>query len=178
MRYKTPSKYNAKLLELAREYIEENGLIQFGGAGIKEYSAHLGINPGSHYKWLEKYPEYAEMVEKAVETYRLNHTKKLYDALMDAALGGYHETSTEDVEYKPNPADASKAMIARKKTHRDKKYFKPDTTAAIFLMTNLNPKDFTNRYRAEVDAKVEKKEELSREAILEELARLEKSSKA
>lgn len=176
--YKTPSKYNAKLVKLARGFIEEHGLIQFGGASVREYSKFLGINPASHYKWLDKYPEYVEMIENAVEVYRLNHTKKLYDALMDAALGGYHETSTEDVEYKPNPEDVSKPMIARKRTHKDKKYFKPDTAAAIFLMTNLNPKDFTNRYRTEVDAKVERKEEMSREEMLEELARLEKSSKS
>lgn len=175
---KKPYKYNAKLLKIAREWIEQNGLVHYGGASIKKYSEFLGIHPTSHYNWLERYPEYVEMIEQAVETYRVNSAQRLYNALYETALGGYRENSTEDIEYKPNPKEPSKPMIAKKRTHKEKKYFKPDTTAAIFLISNLNPKDFANRYRTEVDAKVKKKEELSREAILEELERLEKSSKS
>lgn len=149
-RKKSETKFNARFLKAAEEWISENGLLQFGGMKIGAYCKAMGICRSSHYNWKDEHPEYAAMLDRAIEAYRQEHTHKLYNALMEQALGGYKENMTEDAEYKPNPQDPNKPMIVRKRTHKEKKYVKGDAAAAIFLITNLDPKSFVNRLRTDM----------------------------
>lgn len=149
-RKKSETKFNARFLKAAEEWISEHGLSEFGGVKIGTYCEAMGICKATHYNWKDSRPEYVAMLNRAIETYRQDHTHKLYNALMEQALGGYKENLTEDAEYKPNPQDPNKPMIVRKRTHKEKKYVKGDAAAAIFLITNLDPKSFVNRLRTDM----------------------------
>lgn len=154
-------KYTPKLLEAAKEWIMINGLMLFGGAPLGEYCKAMGIHTKSHYNWLKQFSEYRQLIDECTEYYRQNNTKKLYNALLESALGGYRENTVEDVEYKPNPANPEKPMIAKKKTHKEKRYYKSDTGAAIFLISNLCPENFINRQRSDVNIKETQVRQLS-----------------
>lgn len=173
---KKQTKFNTRFLKAAEEWISENGLMQFGGAKLKDYCEAMGIHNVSHYNWLRDKPEYVIMIDNAIETYRHAHTQKLYNALMEQALGGFRENTTEDVDYKPNPQDPSKPMIAKKRTHREKRYVKGDTAAAIFLITNLDPKSFVNRQRTDMNMNIKQSDvkELSIDEAREFLSNLER----
>lgn len=166
-------KYNERLHKIAEAWIQENGLQHYGGATLKEYCNALGIHVTSHYNWLERFPQYKKMVEESIEHYRVSNTKKLYNALLDSALGGYRENEVEDTEFKPNPENPNKPMIAKKKTHREKRYVKGDTAAAIFLISNLSPECFINRQRSDVTIKDTQVRELSMDEAQEFLRKLE-----
>lgn len=173
MRPRRKYKYTPKFLQTAEEWITKNGLMEFGGALFKDYLAAMGINHTSHYNWEKDYKEYRDMLERAKENYRKSTTRELFGTLKEAALGGYRENTTEDVEYKPNPNNPEKPMIAKKRTHKDKKYVQPSVSAAIFLLTNLDPESFINRLRSDVVVKETTAKELSQEEAIEFLKNLE-----
>lgn len=154
-------KYTPLLLKAAEEWIKENGLIEFGGAPLLEYAKAMGIHPTSHYNWLNTHKEYADLVERCVEYHRQCNVRKVANAMLDAAVGGYRENIVEDVEYKPNPNNPDKPMIARKRTHKEKKWYQPNTASGCFMLTNLAPDKFQNRQRSEVNVKSTEVRELS-----------------
>lgn len=166
-------KYNEKFHKIAEEWIKENGLMLFGGAPLGEYCKAMGIHITSHYNWLERFPEYKMMIDESIEYYRVTHTRKLFNALLDSALGGYRENVVEDTEYKPNPQNPDKPMIAKKKTHKEKRYHSANTAAAIFLISNLSPECFINRQRSDINIKDTQVRQLSMEQAQEFLKKLE-----
>lgn len=170
---KKASKYTPEFLKVAEEWITKNGLIQFGGATLKRYCSELGVHNVSHYNWLRDHPEYKEMIANSVEAYRQTHTIELFDSLMDAARGGYKENYVEDVDYKPNPNNPEKPMIAKKRTHKEKKYIPPNVAAAIFLITNLDPQNFVNSQKTDVNVHKEPPRELSMEEAQNLIKQLE-----
>ena len=170
---KGPYKLNDKFLQVAEEWIIQHGLQEFGGALLKDYIKEMGIDYVTHYNWMREQKVYNSMVERAKELYRKVHTKKLFNTLMEAAEGGYRENTTEDTEYKPNPNNPEKPMIAKKRTHKDKKFYQPNVAAAIFLMTNLDPESFINRQRSDVVVKESVAPQLSQEEARDLLKRLE-----
>lgn len=172
------AKLNAKMIQVAEEWITEHGLMQFGGALMKDYFSAMGIDPKSHYTWMQKSSEYADMVERSLELYRKNHAKKLFGTLMEAATGGWHECETDDITYRPDPSNPQKPMISKRRTQKDKRWHAPNVAAAIFLLTNLDPENFVNRQRSDVVAKVEQQPEMTMEEALAELERLERLRKS
>lgn len=167
------AKFKPKLLKEAEKWIRENGLMVYGGAPLGEYCKAMGIHFTSHYNWLEQHPDYKQMVEESIEYYRHNNTKKLFNALLESALGGYRENVVEDTVFKPNPEDPNKPMIAKKKTHKERRYFNPNTGAAIFLISNLQPENFVNRQRSDINIKDTQVRQLSMEEAQEFLKKLE-----
>lgn len=164
-------KYKPQTLAVAEEFIKTNGLMLYGGAALGDYCATLGVGYRTHYNWLERFPEYVAMIERCQEYWRQKSVKNLVNALMDSALGGFRENVVEDVEYKPNPTNPDKPMIARKRTHKEKKFYKGDTGAACYLLNNLAPDQFQNRFRNDVNVKEAQIKELS----VEEAQKLIKS---
>lgn len=167
------SKYTPEFFKAAEEFITKNGLIQFGGATLKSYCSSLNIHNVSHYNWLRDHPEYKEMVDRAVENFRQTNSVEIFNSLLDAAKGGYKENFTEDVDYKPNPQNPDKPMIARKRTHKEKKYVAPNVAAGIFLLTNLDAGNFVNSQKADVNVRKEPPRQLSMEEAQNLIKQLE-----
>lgn len=168
-----PYKLTANFLKVIEEWIIEHGLMEFGGVTVLEYCKEMGIDPKTHYNWMNEVKIYRDTIEKAKELYRKTHTKKLFGSLMESALGGYREDVRENTEFKPNPQNPDKPMIAKKMTYKNKRYQSPNTAAAIFLLTNLDPESFINRQHSDVVVKESVAPQLSQQEAIELLKKLE-----
>lgn len=167
------AKYSQKMLETCRQWIAEHGLIEYGGAMMKDYCAMLGIHDKSHRNWLRDYPEYAQMIEEAKEQFKRSHTKMLFNTLMEAAIGGEHEVEEEHTDYRPDPANGNRPMIVAMKRHKKKIFQAPNVAAGIFLLCNLDPEHFRQRQSNDVTLKKgEPEAELSIDEVKAEIQRL------
>lgn len=166
-------KYKASLVEFAEQWVSEHGLIDFGGAKLKDFLIALGIEQRAHYRWLKTYPEYTEAIERGREKYKMEHTHTLFKTLMQTAIGGEKEVIDETTEYRPNPDDENKPKIIRLVKHKHKIFQRPDVGAAIFLLTNLDPEHWQNKMRNDVSIKKpNSNEDMSLDEIKEEIKRL------
>ncbi len=164
-------KYNLKKFKECEAWIAEHGLMDYGGAQLQQYCKAMGIHDGTHRKWLQRYKEYVEALESGKAIFKHNHTQKLFNTLMEAAIGGERETEEENSEYRPD--GSGKPQIHRMLRHKRKMYVRPDTTAAIFLLCNLDPEHWRQRQDNNVAfKKPETESEMSLEEIKEEIKRL------
>lgn len=168
------AKYSIKKCEEVEEWISKHGLIEYGGAKLKDYCEQMGINEKSHRNWKKLYREYAEAIERGKETFKATHTRKLFGTLMEAAVGGERTITDEHTEYRPDPANPNNALI--RKQYRNKKtiYVHPNVVAAIFLLCNLDPEHFKNRQQNDISIKKpeDEEEDLSPDEIRSEIERL------
>jgi len=163
-------KYNLKKVRECEAWVAEHGLMEYGGAQLQDYCRAMGIHDGTHRNWL-KNTEYAEALERGRHTFKIAHTQKLFGTLMEAAVGGERETEEENSEYRPDVNGNPK--IYRMLRHKRKAYLKPDTTAAIFLLCNLDPEHWRQRQDTNVAfKKPDADNEMSLDEIKEEIKRL------
>lgn len=173
------AKYKEILVDEVLEWVSKNGLIERGGAELSSYLKHFGISDTCHRKWLNLHPRYAEAIEKGRETFQRNAAAILVHSLFESAKGGYHEETqeVEDTRYIP---DAEGKPIIREMTKRKTKtnrYTPPNTGAAIFLLTNLDPDNWQNRQKQDVTLKQEEEKVMTIEDIEKEIERLNKLDK-
>lgn len=164
-------KCNLKKFKECEAWIAEHGLMDYGGAQLQQYCKAMGIHDTTHRKWLQRYKEYAEALERGKAIFKHNHTRKLFNTLMEAAVGGERETEEENSEFRPDAE--GNPQIHRMLRQKRKTYVKPDTTAAIFLLCNLDPEHWRQRQDNNVAfKKPETENEMSLEEINEEIKRL------
>lgn len=136
-------KYSATITEDIVKYIEENGLIDYGGSTLTRFLEEMHIDDRTWYRWLDK-AEFAEAVKKAKEVYKANLEKKLVDSLAKSAMG--FEADFTRTEY---TADANGKPIISKQI-KEKRPIAPNVSANIFLLTNLNPQQWKQRNHQEI----------------------------
>lgn len=167
------AKYSLKKCEECEAFIASHGLIEYGGAKLKDYCQQMGIDEKSHRNWKKLHKPYADAVERGRETYKSTHTKKLFGTLMEAAIGGEHEVTEEHTEYRPSPNNPETPIIRKQTRTKKKIYVQPNVVAGIFLLCNLDPEHFKNRQQNDVSIKKpESEEELSPEEVSAEIERL------
>lgn len=166
-------KYSTKIVHEVEAWVTDHGLMEYGGAKMQDYCMAMGIHDKTHRNWLRQYKEYGEAIERGKAAFKTAHTQKLFGTLMEAAMGGVRETEDENTEYRANPDNPNKPIIHRMTRQKRKTYVRPDTTAAIFLICNLDPEHFQQRQRNEIAVKKPTNEEkLSIEEIEAEIKRL------
>lgn len=135
-------------------FIAEHGLVEYGGAKLTtDYCPQMGIDEKTHRNWLKRYPNYREAVERGRERYKNTHTRKLFNTLMEAAVGGERTVTEEHTEFRPDPRNPSNAIIRKQVRNNKTIYVKPDVAAAIFLLCNLDPEHFKNRQQNDISIK-------------------------
>lgn len=127
----------AKVRECA-EWVEAHGLSQHGGATIADFAGAMGINVGTYFEWFKK-ADFSEAIKKAQAVFRSKTLKRVENALLKKATGGV--SITEEVSLIEAGADG-KPTLTQKTVKR--KETAPDTAAAIFLLTNIDPKRWRN----------------------------------
>lgn len=126
--------YNIKeMAKACSDWVAENGLIEHGGARLKDFCAHFGIDSQTYYRWLDK-AEFADSIKKAKESFKDNLEQKLVASLSKAACG-YEFTETK-TEYD--------GKVIKKKTVTIKNV-ECNVGAAIFLLTNISPDRWRNK---------------------------------
>lgn len=139
------AKYNKQMVQACADWVQENGLIDFGGATLTDFCKAMGIDDQTYYRWLGKV-EFAEEIKKAKEAFRDSLEKDIVKSLANAAKGyEYTQTTTEytDVNGKPSIKKQVKKNIR----------VEPNVGAAIFLLTNIAPDRWKNKQDSNVSVK-------------------------
>ena len=170
------AKYSQKKVAECEAFIAAHGLINFGGAKLKDYCEQMDIDEKTHRNWKQRYPEYVAALERGEEAFKAGHTRKLFGTLMESALGYDKELVDEHTEYRPNANDPTRPVIRKQIRNKKQVHVQPNVVAGIFLLCNIDPEHFLNRHRNDVTVKkqTDPDEEMSPEALDKELERLEK----
>jgi hypothetical protein len=166
------AKYNKIILGECVRWVAEHGLIDYGGARLKDFLATFHIEDITYRRWMDK-SEFKEAINEAKEVYKKNLTHDLVTSLSMTAKG--YEREETETEYVPNPKDPSKPTI--KKLKKSTKHYQPNVGAAIFLLTNLDPEHYQNRQRTAVALKKDDDKPMTIEEINKEIERLDKLDK-
>lgn len=165
------AKYNKEKIAECEAWIEEHGLIDYGGAKLKDYVKEVSIDQKTHRLWMEGKPEYKEAVLRAKQTFKNNLTHDLAASLAEVAKG--YEREEVEQEYRQGP-DGNPIPYRMKKV---KKYYPPNLGAAIFLITNLDPEHYVNRQRTDIAFKKDDDTQMTLDEVNAEIDRLNKLDK-
>lgn len=133
------SKFNSDMIRRCADWVRENGLMDCGGAKLKDFCADMGIDAQTYYRWCEN-ADFADAIKKAKDDFRDKTERDIVESLANAAKG-YEYTEVRS-EYK------GAQLVRRTKTT---KHVEPNVGAAIFLLTNIAPERWKNRQRQDVD---------------------------
>lgn len=160
------AKFSNERIKECADWVRENGLMEYGGAKLKEFCTHFHIDNKTYYGWMKK-SKFSEAIKKAKEDFKDSIEHDIVVSLAKSAKGyEYEEVKTEyqNVDGKPQ---------VRKQT-KTKKHVEPNVGAGIFILSNIAPERWQNTQRQDVAIRTENdEEEMSREEMLEELRKLE-----
>lgn len=173
------AKYKDKLVYEVQEWVAANGLIERGGADLASFLRHFGISDTCHRKWLKLRPRYAEAIENGREIFQRNAATTLVRSLFESAKGGYHEETQEVEDTRYIPDKDGKPIIREmvKRKTKSNRYSPPNTGAAIFLLTNLDPENWQNRQKQDLTIKQDDEKAMTLEDIEREIERINKLDK-
>ena len=171
-------KYSPTMIKACEAWIMEHGLMDYGGAKLKDFMQAMGIHHKSYYLWLQK-DEFRNAVERAKQYFKEHLCRDLVISLAEAAKGGERESVVEHVEYRQNPDDPSRPIIYRKTTNKTKTFVSPNVAAGIFLLCNLDPEHYRNSQRSDITLKKtdDADDSMTIEEVNAEIERLEKLQK-
>ncbi len=161
------TKYCKAKIDECEAWVREYGLMDCGGATLKAFCEAMAINLETYRHWMRK-SAFSDAIKRAKEAFRSQAEEKLVVSMFRMATG--YETEETRTELRPNPEDASQPRIARQEKVR--KHVAPNVAAAIFLLTNVAPERWVNRQRQDVSVRKDAGENMTREEITAELARL------
>lgn len=162
------AKYSAAKVAQCEEWVKQHGLMEYGGAMLKEFCEEMDIDNKTYYKWMQVKDEFREAINRAKEHFKSRLTHDLTVSLAEAAKGYEHEETEQEfrvgADGQPTPF-----KMKRKKIH-----VQPNIGAAIFLLTNLDPEHYQNRQRNDIMLKKDDEKPMTLDEINAEIARLEK----
>ena len=139
------AKYNKDMVQACADWVRENGLIDYGGATLRDFCRAMGIDDMSYYNWMKR-SEFSEAIKKAKEAFRSTLENDIVKSLANSAKGyEYEQYTTEytDVNGKPKIKKQVKKNIR----------VEPNVGAAIFLLTNIAPDRWKNKQDSNVSVK-------------------------
>lgn len=166
------AKYNQKKIEECEKWIAEHGLIEYGGALMKDFCAQMNIDYKTYKTWLKR-EAFKEAIERGKEAFKSKLTYELSVSLSQAAKGYEYIKTKKHKEYRPN-ADGTRGQLVKMIEDEEKVVVQPNVGAAIFLLTNLDPERYQNRQKSDITLKKDDKKEMSLDEINAEIERLEK----
>lgn len=152
------AKLDKKKIAQCVEWVEQNGLYpQRCGAPLKDFCKAMGISEQCYRNWI-KIAEFAEAIAHARDVFAEQTVVEVVNALKKKALGcEYVEKRVKKaprkiVIYDPKTgkkiAEEQGELIVVEQS-ADTVLIMPDTQAAIFLLTNLDPEHWKNLSKVE-----------------------------
>lgn len=135
-------KYSKAKIEECANWVRIHGLMEHGGATLKDFCKAMDIEDETYYQWMQK-SEFSEAIKNAKEDFKATQEERLVESLMKSAVG--YEATESRVEYAAGPNGEKKI----KKQTVMKKQIQPNTGAAIFLLTNIAPEKWKNKLNTE-----------------------------
>ena len=140
------AQYNKEMVKQCAAWVQENGLIEYGGAKLKDFLTHFAIDQRTYYRWMEE-TEFAEAIKKAKLDFKNTLETDIVKSLANAAKGyEYIQIQTEYKDVNGSP----KIVKQVKKNIR----VEPNVGAAIFILTNLAPERWQNKQRQELSGDI------------------------
>lgn len=140
-------KYSKAKIEECANWVRIHGLMDYGGATLKDFCKEMDIEDETYYQWMQK-SEFSEALQKAKADFKATQEERLVESLMQSALG--YEASETKTEY---ISDENGNRRPKKQTVT-KKNVAPNTGAAIFLLTNIAPDKWKNKLNTEHSGEV------------------------
>lgn len=147
-------KLNAAKIQEAEAWVEKNGLHpQACGATVKDFCKAMGIDDATFRRWMKK-ADFADALTRAREVFAQTTVREVSNALVKAARGVDFTKIKEEakaekvVEFDPKTGKKVREYMGDLKTvkaYRETVYFPPDTKAAMFVLTNLDPENWKNK---------------------------------
>lgn len=119
------------------EWVEENGLIEDGGASFKSFLAYFSISDETYYRW-SKNVEFMDIIARARETFRQNLEREIVMSLAKAAKGYTYKEKHEKVIIK-NDSDGQ-PVIDGKQVWTKEVSVAPNVQAATWLLPRISEK--------------------------------------
>ena len=152
------AKFDKKKIAQCVEWVEQNGLYpQRCGAPLKDFCKAMGIAEPTYRSWL-KSSEFSDAIAHARDVFAEQTVVEVVNALKKKALGcEYVEKRVKKaprkiVTYDPKTgkkiAEEQGELIVVEQS-ADTVLIMPDTQAAIFLLTNLDPEQWKNMSKVE-----------------------------
>lgn len=149
-------KLTAAMIARCAEWVRENGLIEYGGATIRDFCKGVGIAERTWGNWKNN-AEFAEAIKKAKEDFASNLEKDIVLSLARSAKG--YSYVRKKTEYRRGADGEPKVS----KQTSEEINMPPNIGAAIFLLTNLNGDRWKNKQSNENDTKITGFEQLMME---------------
>lgn len=140
-------KYSKSKIEECTNWVRIHGLMDYGGALLKDFCKAMDIDSETYYSWMQK-SDFSHSIQKAKEDFKSMQEERLVESLMQSALG--YEASETKTEYISDEYGNRRP----KKQTVTKKNVAPNTGAAIFLLTNIAPDKWKNKLNTEHSGEV------------------------
>ena len=122
-----------EMTRICSEWVAENGLMEHGGARLKDFCTHFGIDNKTYYNWLEN-SDFSDAIKKGKNEFKERLEQRLVLSLSKAACGyEFKETKTEYEGKK-----IKKKIVTVKNVEAN-------VGAGIFLLTNIAPERWSYR---------------------------------
>lgn len=134
-------KFSKEKIQECADWVRENGLIEYGGAMLKDFCFHLNIDPQTYYNWMQN-SDFSDSIKKAQNEFKSSLERDIVISMAKAAKGyDYEQISTEYVDNEGKPKI--------KKQVKKNIYVEPNVGAGIFLLTNIAPDKWKNKQNTE-----------------------------
>lgn len=140
-------KYCKEVVQACADWVRENGLLDYGGATLRDFCKHFCIDDMTYYSWMKR-SEFSDEIKRAKDLFRNRLEKDIVKSLANAAKGyDYDQITTEytDVNGKPKIKKQVKKTV----------HIEPNVAASIFLLTNLAPERWKNRQENKTNLKAD-----------------------
>jgi len=142
------AKYSKRIVKKICDLIESDSYT------IPEICQSVGIVESTYHEWKLKHSEFSEALKKAQETRTAYFVAEAKKSLLKKIQGySVDETKTVFVNSNKEVKEGEKPEAKIKEKTITKKYYQPDTTAIIFMLTNGEPENFQNKQSSELSGK-------------------------
>ena len=130
-------KKSKELWQRMGEWVEENGLIEDGGASLKSFCAFFSITKETYFQWM-KNSDFSDQIARARETFRQNLEREIVMSLAKAAKGYTYKEKHEKVIIKSN--SKGQPVIDGKQEWTKEVSVAPNVQAATWLLPRISEK--------------------------------------
>lgn len=130
-------KKSKELWERMGKWVEENGLIEDGGASLKSFCAFFSITKETYFQWM-KISDFSDQITRARETFRQNLEREIVMSLAKAAKGYTYKEKHEKVIIKSN--SKGQPVIDGKQEWTKEVSVAPNVQAATWLLPRISEK--------------------------------------
>ena len=79
------AKFNDEMIQQCSDWVRENGLMDYGGAKLKDFCKHFGIDAQTYYNWMEN-SDFSNAIKKAKDGFKNGLERRIVSSMANAAI--------------------------------------------------------------------------------------------